>query len=89
MYSPTEMIDFNTSFGLLPFDIVNFLPNMTSIRFSVWSLQDEITEGIECLYFLLEPVDEFVNIFYNSSTVSVCIEDDDSEYIHLYFYNSG
>ena len=74
------MMDFNTSFGAVPFDILTFLPNETSKAFSVWSLQDEITEGIECLYFTLEPVDEFVNVPYDNETVTVCIEDDDRKY---------
>ena len=73
-------MDFNTSFGALPFDIITFLPNETSNVFSVWSLQDEITEGIECLYFTLEPVDEFVDVPYGNETVTVCIEDDDRKY---------
>ena len=80
----TEMMDFNTSFGALPFNIVIFLPNMSSLTFSVWSLQDEITEGIECLYFTLEPVDEFVNVPYDNETVTVCIEDDDRKFNYLY-----
>ena len=78
--SPTDMMDFNTSFGALPFDILTFLPNVTSTTFSVWSLQDELTEGIECLYFTLEPVDEFADVPYGNETVTVCIEDDDRKY---------
>ena len=73
-------MDFNTSFSALPFDILTFLPNVTSITFSVWSLQDEITEGTECLYFTLESVDEFVDVPYSNETVTVCIEDDDRKY---------
>ena len=79
-YKLTDMMDLNTSFGALPFDILTFLPNVASISFSVWSLQDEITEGIECLYFTLEPVDEFVDVPYGNETVTVCIEDDDRKY---------
>ena len=71
------MMDFNTSFGQLPFHILIFLPNVTSMSFSVWSLQDEITEGIEYVYFSLEAVDEFVEVPYDNKTVTVCIEDDD------------
>ena len=62
-----------------PYSIVTFLPNETLKTFSVWSLQDEITEGIECLYYSLEPVDEFVYVPYNESVMHICIEDDDSE----------
>ena len=83
------MMDFNTSFASLPFDILTFLPNVASISFSVWSLQDEITEGSECLYFTLEPVNEFVDVPYGNETVTVCIEDDDREYnysmLNLYY----
>ena len=89
------MMDFNTSFGQLPSDILIFLPNVASISFSVWSLQDDITEGIECLYFTLEPVDEFVDVPYGNETVTVCIEDDDRKYnygtcmLSLKFYLSS
>ena len=78
--TPTVMMDFNTSFGALPFEILTFLPNVTSVTFSMLSLQDEITEGIECLYFTLEPVDEFVDVPYGNETVTVCIEDDDRKF---------
>ena len=85
-YKLTDMMDLNTSFGALPFDILTFLPNVTAITFSVWSLQDEITEGIECLYFTLEPVDEFVDVPYGNETVTVCIEDDDRKFNNHYNY---
>ena len=56
------MMDFNTSFSKLSFNILTFLPNVASVEFFVWSLQYEITEGIECFYFTLEAVDEFVDV---------------------------
>ena len=71
-----EGIDFNSTLAKL-YTIVTFLPNETLKTFLVWSLQDEITEGIECLHYFLEPVDEFVNIPYGNETVTLCIEDDD------------
>ena len=75
---PTEMTDYSTSFGTLPV-IVTFQPNEAYQTFSVWSIQDEITEGIECMYFSVEAIDEFVNITEENRTVTVCIEDDDSK----------
>ena len=80
------MADFNTSFGALPFDILTFLPNVDLITFSLRSLQDEITEGIECLYFTLEPVDEFVDVPYGNETVTICIVDDDRKFNYMYQY---
>ena len=73
-----DWTDFSTSFDAQS-AVVTFLPNETSKTISVWSLQDDITEGTECLYFLLEPVDEFVNVSYNNETVTICIEDNDGE----------
>ena len=77
-------MDFNTSFGALPFVILTFLPNVASRTFFVLSLQDKITEGIECLYFSLEPVDEFVDVPYDNETITVCIEDDDRKFNNQY-----
>ena len=48
------MIDFNASFGEIPFDIVTFVPNVASITFYVCVVNSK--EGIECLYFSLKPV---------------------------------
>ena len=73
------MLDTNTTLVGLH-TILYFEPDETSRTFSLWSLQDAITEGIECLFFTLEPVDEFVVISDDNNTVTICIEDDDSEF---------
>ena len=72
------MTDFTTSLTALP-AIIPFAPGVTSQTFSVSSVQDNITEGTECLYFALEPVDDKTNV--TNFTSLVCIEDDDGKSI--------
>ena len=62
----------------MPSTTIAFLPSETFKTFSLWSEQDDIVEGTECLSFFLEPMDEFANVI--NETLTVCIEDDDSEY---------
>ena len=80
---PTDWSDFNTNLGTLP-AIFSLSPNESFKTFYLWSLQDEITEGTECLYLSVEPVDEFV-VILNNNTVTICIEDDDREFISFRF----
>ena len=77
------MDDFITSYSLPT--TISFPPNQNFINFSASSVQDDITEGTECFYLSLEPIDELVVIPYNNSTVTICIEDDDCEFIYLRF----
>ena len=53
-----------------------FLPNESSKMFTVSSVDDNEIEGTECLYFVLESLDWFVDI---TGRVTVCIELDDSK----------
>ena len=75
----TGPADFNSNLTAPLPTILDFLPNEHSMIFSVWSVQDEITEGTECFHFSLEPVDEFVIVPSENTTVTICIEDDDGE----------
>ena len=74
----TDWTDFNASFVSSAFTLT-FLPNDNLQTFSVWLVQDNITEGIECLYIVLETINEFVDIPYDNNTITVCIQDDDGE----------
>ena len=76
---PTEEDDFNTTLPTIP-AILTFSPNNYSIAFSVWPLSDNIVEEIECLNFTLDPIDHFVNVPEVNKTVTICIEDDSSEF---------
>ena len=77
-----ETNDVNISLPTLP-STLSFQPNDSIHTFSVNSLQDEVIEGDECMYFLLESVNEdFVMVPDNSSTITVCIQDDDCE-LHI------
>ena len=78
----TDLSDFDTSLATLP-AVLHFLPNEASKIFSVWSVQDNVTEGTECFAFLLEPVDELVEITAGNENVTICIEDDDSEFVMI------
>ena len=73
----TDWTDFSANITTFP-TILNFLPNETSKTIFVWSLHDEITEGTECFFFTLEPVNNLVNVPNDNRTVTICIEDDDS-----------
>ena len=51
--------------------------NLTA--FQLFMIQDEMAEPMECLNFSLTAVDDHVNTTERSSTIAICIEDDDSE----------
>ena len=68
--------DVNITQSPLPSSVV-FSPSNTSHVFSVSSMQDNITEGTECLFFTLESLDDDLLIVVNHSIITICIQDDD------------
>ena len=70
--------DFNSSYAQLP-SIVSFLPNETAKSFVLLSVQEGVTEGTECLSVTLEALDQFVDVPYENSIFSICIQDGDGK----------
>ena len=74
----TDANDVSITLSPLP-SLVVFSPSNTSHIFSLSSIQDNITEGTECLSFVLESLNGDLLIVVDHSTITICIQDDDRE----------
>ena len=70
-----DSTDFLTHLG--PDYMITFSSIATTRNFYFRTIEDDVLEGTECLYFSLEANDDFVFIHNDNGTLTVCIEEDD------------
>ena len=68
---PTDFVTGLTS------NMITFSTSQSTRQFFFRTIEDDVQEGTECVYFLLEANDNFVLISNENGTLTVCIEEDD------------
>ena len=58
-------------------NMITFFSSQLTRQIYFRTVEDDVHEGTECLYFLLEANDDFVVIPNENTTLTVCIEEDD------------
>ena len=71
-----DSMDFVTG---LTSNVITFSPSQSTRQIYFSTIEDDVLEGTECLYFLLEADDDFVFISNENRTLTVCIEEDDGK----------
>ena len=78
-FTSLEAADFSTTFGSFPATVsFEANPDNVNMTYELMPVQDSVAEPTECLLLSLAETDGLVTLS-QPSTLTICIEDDDSE----------